>query len=124
VTCARGVGYSVVVALPGIGDVEGHWFVAAGQGAALCPAVFREEACHCRQLLEEGVSVIGAWSGHDRRGPRGGRRAWWVAGLLRRPGGPIAVQGVLQLVPGSVGHVPDVREEAGGGCNWPGVGGA
>jgi len=34
------------------------------------------------------------------------------------------VQGVLQLVPGSVGHVPDAREETDGGWGWLGVSGA
>jgi len=118
------VAAAVVVVLPGIGDVEVHRVGAARQGAAWCPALFREEAYHCRQLLEESVNVTKAWSGYGSCGLRGRRWAWWVAGLLRWPGGPISVQGMLQLVPGSVGHVPDVREEASGDCNWPGVGGA
>ena len=92
-----------VVASQEIGDVEGHWFVAAGQGATSCSAVLREVARYCRQLLEKGVGrTIGAWSGHDRRGPWGGHRAW-CAGRLCGQRESIAVQGVLQFVPGSVG---------------------
>jgi len=72
-------------------------------------------ARHPRQLQEKGVVGAIAWSGC---------RAWRVAGRLRGQGGAIAVQGVLQLVPGSVGHVPDAREETDGGWGWPGAGGA
>jgi len=57
---------TVVVALPGIGHVEGHRFVAAGQGAAFGSAVLREEARHCCQLQEKGVGgAFKAWSGYD-----------------------------------------------------------
>jgi len=66
---------AVVVAVLRVGVVDVHQVGASGQGAAWCPALCREKACHRRQLLEEGVDVTVALSGHGCRGLRGG---WWA----------------------------------------------
>ena len=63
---ARVVLATVVIALPGIGQVEKHRFLASGQGAAFGSAVLREVARHFRQLQEKGVGGASrAWSGYD-----------------------------------------------------------
>jgi len=57
---------TVVIALPGIGQIEGHQFLASGQGAAFGSAVLCEVARHFCQLQEKGVSGASrAWSGYD-----------------------------------------------------------